>query len=153
MVRVMKRLILASILALTSFANAGTWKYELQKNDFDGDRKIALLSPDDSELELMITNEPSSGVYFLLPKGFLTSSDCTFCTARVIADGQEVEPIKVLGSKNFKTYYLYSPRDRFIKLFEENKVVKIQLPSFQGNRNLTFTQKEKLDLNKLNNAK
>ena len=150
----MRKLLLGGVLALMAVsASAGSWKYELQKNDFDGDRKIALLSPDDSELELMITNETSSGVYFLLPRGFLTSSDCTFCTARVIADGQEVEPIKVLGSKNFRTYYLYSPRENFIKLFEQNKVVKIQLPSFQGNRNLTFTQTEKLDLNKLNNVK
>ena len=54
----MRKLLLGGVLALMAVsASAGSWKYELQKNDFDGDRKIALLSPDDSELELMITNE------------------------------------------------------------------------------------------------
>jgi hypothetical protein len=160
----MKKLLLAGLLSvLTVSVNAGSWNYNLSKNDFDGDTRSATIKPDGSEIELAIvkskdsdTDTPYIGV-FLLPLGVLTA-DCKLCEARVIADGKEAEPVKLLAASSYKTYFLYeSSNEAFMDILRNNKVVKIQLPTSRNRQNvketLTFTQSEVLSLEKLDSAK
>lgn len=156
----MRKFLLAGLLSVLAVsASADSWKYELLKNDFDGDTKAASIHPDESEIELVIVkSKPSDAdkkhtVAFLLPKGVLTTSNCKLCTARVIADGKEVDSIKVLGASNFRTYYLYSGQEYFVSLFQNNKVIKIQLPTYRGMETLTFTQTKPLSLQDLDIVK
>ena len=156
----MKKILLAGFLAgLALNANADSWKYELLKNDFDGDTQAATIHPDKSEIELVIVKNKASGkddkhtVAFLLPRGVLTASKCKTCAARVIADGKEVDPIRLLAGSNFRTYYLYSDQGYFIDLFQNNKVVKIQMPTYRGLETLTFTQTKPLNLQDLDSVK
>lgn len=159
----MKKLLLAGILTIFSIsASAEAWKYETLKDDFDGDKKTATIRPDKSEIELAIIkskvsdSESSDRKYviaFLLPKGTLTGSNCKTCPARVLVDGKEVDPIRLLEASNFRTYYLYSDQDYFLGLFENNKVIKIQLPTYRGLETLTFTQSKPLRLQELGSAK
>lgn len=154
----MKKTVLMFIVStLTISANADTWNYKLLKDDFDGDTKSASIQSDHSEVELAIIKNKISDdrnytIAFLLPRGILTSSKCKLCTTRVIADGKEVESIKLLEASNFRTYFLYSDSESFIDLFQKNKVIKIQLPTYSGNKNLTFTQSTPFNIKKLDIA-
>lgn len=156
----MKKLLLAGILSVLAVsANAGSWNYNLSKNDFDGDTRSATIKPDGSEIELAIVKSDGDTPYigaFLLPLGVLTA-DCKLCEARVIADGKEAESVKLMSS-NYKTYFLYKNSNKaFIDVLRNNKVVKIQLPTSRNRQNLketlTFTQSEALSLQKLDSAK
>lgn len=159
----MKNLLLAGILTILSIsANAEAWKYETLKDDFDGDKKVATIRSDKSEIELAIikskltetgTSNRKYAIAFLLPKGILTASNCKTCPARVLADGKEVDPIRLLEASNFRTYYLYSDQDYFIGLFQNNKVVKIRMPTYRGLETLTFTQSKPFNLQELDSAK
>lgn len=160
----MKKLLLAGLLSVLAVgANAGSWNYNLSKNDFDGDTRSATIKPDGSEIELAIvkskdsdTDTPYIGA-FSLPLGVLTA-DCKLCEARVIADGKEAEPVKLLAASSYKTYFLYESSNKaFMDILKNNKVVKIQLPTSRNRQNiketLTFTQSEVLSLQKLDSAK
>lgn len=159
----MKKLFLAGLLSILAVgANAGSWDYNLSKNDFDGDTRSAAIKPDGSEIELiLVKNEDLDSdkkytVAFTLPLGVLTSN-CKLCEVRVIADGKEEAPIKLLAASSFKTYFLYSGDEAFVDLFKNNKVVKIQIPTSRNRQNLketlTFTQSEAFSLQKLNSVK
>lgn len=159
----MKKLLLAGLLSVFAVsANAGSWSYNLSKNDFDGDTRSATIKPDGSEIELiLIKNEDLDSdkkytVVFTLPLGVLTS-DCKLCEVRVIADGKEAEPVKLLAASSFKTYFLYSSDEAFVDLFKNNKVVKIQMPTSRNRQNLketlTFTQTKPFNLQELDLAK
>jgi hypothetical protein len=152
----MKKIFLAGLLSILAVsANADSWEYELIKNDFDGDTKSASIHPDKSEIELIVIKNDESNsrdkhtVAFLLPRGILTSSNCKTCGARVIADGKEVDSIRLLEASNFRTYYLYSDKDYFLDLFQNNSIVKIQLPTYRSLETLTFTQSKPLSLQEL----
>lgn len=159
----MKKLLLAGLLSVLAFsANANLWDYNLSKNDFDGDTRSASIKPDSSEVELiLIKNEDLNSdkkytVVFSLPLGVLTSN-CKLCEVRVIADGKEVEPIKLLAASSFKNYFLYSGDEAFVDLFKNNKVIKIQLPTSRNRQDLketlTFTQTKPFSLKELDAAK
>lgn len=160
----MKKIFLAGLLSVLAVsANAGSWNYNLSKNDFDGDTRSATIKPDGSEIELAFVKNKDSNAdtqyigAFLLPLGVLTA-DCKLCEARVIADGKEVEPVKLLAASSYKTYFLYkNSNEAFMDVLRNNKVVKIQLPTSRNRQNiketLTFTQSEPLSLQKLNSVK
>lgn len=157
----MKKIFLMGLLSfLTVSANADSWKYSLLEDDFDGNLKIASIDSDKNKINLSITKRSNSKsaylITFLLPKGFLTNSDCnSTCITRVIADGEEVERIELRGiPSDLKTYDLQlSSREHFLNLFQNSKVIKIQLPTYHGMEIVTFTQPEPLNLEKLESVK
>lgn len=159
----MKKLLLAGLLSVLAFSvNANLWDYSLSKNDFDGDTRSATIKPDGSEVELIliknndIDDDKKYSVVFALPLGVLTSN-CKLCEVRVIADGKEVEPIKLLAASSYKNYFLYSGDQAFVDLFKNNKVIKIQLPTSRNRQDLketlTFTQTKPFNLQELDLAK
>lgn len=158
----MKKL-LVIILTMTALsANAGEWKYELLHNDFGEDIKSASILDDENQFDLSISPQKKDDgtienvALIMLPKGYVTSGQCSkICDVKINIDGnKDLEPVKLLESNTFKTYYFFGKtEERFLNYLQNNKVIKIQLPLYQNMKTLTFTQKQPLDLKKLQDVK
>ena len=149
----MKNLYLAIILLAMSISSyASNWNYEYLENDFGEDTKLASIKDDNDLYELVVTLDRA--VALLLPTGKVTSPECSkVCKAKINVDGNKnLEPIKLLESRDFRTYFIYGEsKDRFIGYLESGKDVKIQIPLHRNLAVLSFTPDSKLNLDKLNN--
>lgn len=149
-------------IVLSVNAQAGDWEYEVLDSDFGDSMKIASLKDDTNKFTLAVSpNKKDDGsiennILIMLPKGYVTSSECSkICYAKINIDGnKELEPVKLLESNNFKNYYFYGQsQERFLQYLQKNKSIKIQLPLHRDLIGLTFTQDNVLDIGKLENAK
>lgn len=159
----MKKLLsFCALLMLSSSGFADNWKYEYLKSDFGDDTKVVSINDSTGQFELAITSKPEAVgddrnvIAFLLPRGFVTSSDCkSVCYAKINVDGnKDIEPIKLLEARSFKMYFVYGEsKKRFLDYLQNNKVVKVQLPLHRELIGLTYNISQPLDINRLDNLK
>lgn len=154
----MKKLISAllfSFLAVNSYAS--TWQYQTKSDDFDGVLKSADIESDDGFVLFVFNDKDKNSnipnhVAVILPKGTMIDTDCRDgCTGRIMFDNTEQDSARILGSSSYRSYYFINPSDetRVIKALSEGKTLKIQVPTYRGNKTAVFNQDKPLDMSKL----
>ncbi len=147
----MKKLITISLLALLSpSAQASSEWYYVLDNEKEG-LTIGISQSDESRVTLIPTKDHKAGygARIGLPTDLLIASCGSKCVISVTPRGKPMQKFTFKQDSANNEYKLLSKHDSFLKLFVDNSVIKLKVPTDEDSETITFTQPDRLDLKQL----